>query len=255
MWHFQRIDPVQPIFPLKFVAFVGAGGKTSLIEYLAANLIRMGKTVAITTTTKIFAREPYQLLNFGDTILRRDIPMIRFGKTLEDGKLTAVEPEDIQRLGTLYDTVLIEADGAKGKPLKFPAPYEPVIPSVVEKVYVVGGLDALFQEVRDVVFRWESFHIAAGVAGDTVITPDVFLRFFSESILFKGIGAKQYTVVLNKYDTLRKKSCGSSIARELSNNIKGLNVIIASVKACSFYEVSHRNDLQKNDLRFYNKGT
>jgi probable selenium-dependent hydroxylase accessory protein YqeC len=174
MWHFQRIDPVQPIFPLKFVAFVGAGGKTSLIEYLAANLIRMGKTVAITTTTKIFAREPYQLLNNEDTILRRDIPMIRFGKTLEDGKLTAVDSEDIQRLGTLYDTVLIEADGAKGKPLKFPAPYEPVIPSVVEKVYVVGGLDALFQEVRDVVFRWESFHIAAGVAGETVITPDVF---------------------------------------------------------------------------------
>jgi probable selenium-dependent hydroxylase accessory protein YqeC len=239
MWHFQRIDPVQPIFPLKFVAFVGAGGKTSLIEYLAANLIKRGKTVAITTTTKIFAREPYQLLNNEGIQLRRDIPMIRVGKTLENGKLTAVDSEDIQRLGTFYDTVLIEADGAKGKPLKFPAPYEPVIPYVAEKVYVVGGLDALFQKVHDVVFRWKLFHIVAGVDGDTVITPDIFLSFFSESILLKGIGTKQCTVVLNKYDTLRQKSCGSNIARELSNNIKGLNVIIASVNACTFYKVNH----------------
>jgi probable selenium-dependent hydroxylase accessory protein YqeC len=239
MWHFQRIDPVQPIFPLKFVAFVGAGGKTSLIEYLAANLIKRGKTVAITTTTKIFAREPYQLLNNEGIQLRRDIPMIRVGKTLEDGKLTAVDSEDIQRLGTLYDMVLIEADGAKGKPLKFPAPYEPVIPSVAEKVYVVGGLDALFQKVHDVVFRWKLFHIVAGVDDDTVITPDIFLSFFSESILLKGIGTKQCTVVLNKYDTLGQKSCGSNIARELSNNIKGLNVIIASVNACTFYKVNH----------------
>ncbi|MGD9579033.1 MAG: hypothetical protein AB7Y74_12340, partial [Syntrophorhabdus sp.] len=63
MWYFQRIDPVQDVIPLKFIAFVGAGGKTILIEYLASNLVNKGKTVAITTTTKIFVREPYQLLN------------------------------------------------------------------------------------------------------------------------------------------------------------------------------------------------
>jgi probable selenium-dependent hydroxylase accessory protein YqeC len=255
MWHFQRIDPVQPIFPLKFVAFVGAGGKTSLIEYLAADLVRKGKTVAITTTTKIFAREPYHLLGNEGTLPRRVTPLVRIGKTLEDGKLTAVDHEDIQHLGALYDTVLIEADGAKGKPLKFPAPYEPVIPPLAEKVYVVGGLDALSRRVRDVVFRWESFHATTGVDGDTVVTPDVFLDFFSESILFKGIGSKQCTVVLNKYDTLRKRDWGINIARELSTNVKGLNVIIASVNACTFYKVHHMNDLQKNDLRFYNKGT
>jgi probable selenium-dependent hydroxylase accessory protein YqeC len=255
MWHFQRIDPVQSIVPLKFVAFVGAGGKTSLIDYLAANLTRRGKTVAITTTTKIFAREPYQLLNNEGTLLQRNIPMIRVGKTLEDGKLTAVDPEDIQRLGTLYDTVLIEADGAKGKPLKFPAPYEPVIPSVAEKIYVVAGLDALFQKMNDVVFRWELFHDSVGIDDETVITPDVFLSFFSESILLKGIGTKQCAVVLNKYDTLRQKSYGNNIARELSSNIKGISVIITSVNTCTFYKVNHTNDLQKNDLRFYNKNT
>jgi len=62
MWYFQKIDPVQSVIPFKYVAFVGAGGKTSLIEYFASRLVKEGKTVAITTTTKIFVREPYQLL-------------------------------------------------------------------------------------------------------------------------------------------------------------------------------------------------
>lgn len=255
MWHFQRIDPLQPILPVKFVAFVGAGGKTSLIEYLAGRLIRAGKTVAITTTTKIYAREPYQVIKNEDIRLKLNEPMIRVGKTLENGKLTAVDFIDIERLGTVYDTVLIEADGAKGKPLKFPAPYEPVISSLAEKVYVVSGLDALFQKVREGVFRWELFHDAAGIDGDTVITPDVFLSFFSDSILFKDIGSKKCTVFLNKYDTLRQKSWGRDIARELSGNIPGLNVIISSVSIHAFYKISLLNDLQKNSLRFYNKGT
>ena len=35
MWHIQKIDPADLIADTQYVAFVGAGGKTSLIEYLA----------------------------------------------------------------------------------------------------------------------------------------------------------------------------------------------------------------------------
>lgn len=238
MWYFQRIDPVQAVIPLKFIAFVGAGGKTSLIEYFAYNLVNKGKTVAITTTTKIFAREPYQLLNDKNDI-RNTIPLNRFGKTLENGKLTAVDTEDIQRIGELYDTVLIEADGAKHKPLKFPASYEPIIPALAETIFVVSGLDALFQKVREMVFRWELFCNATGIDGETILTRDVFLRFFSPSILLKGVDTKKCTVILNKYDALKQKRYGSIIARELTENVKGLDVIISSVKHRAFYKVSH----------------
>jgi probable selenium-dependent hydroxylase accessory protein YqeC len=239
MWHFQKIDLLQPILPRKFVAFVGAGGKTSLIEYLAERLMRVGKTVAITTTTKIYAREPYHLLKNDAAPMKWNMPFVRVGKTLEDGKLTAVDLEDILCIGALYDTVLIEADGAKNKPLKFPAPYEPVIPPVAEAVYVVSGLDAIYRKVHDAVFRWELFCNAAGVDGNTIITPDIFKSFFSESILFKGVDTKKCCVVLNKYDTLKQKRYGSDIARELLKNIKWLNVIISSVKLRTFYKISH----------------
>jgi probable selenium-dependent hydroxylase accessory protein YqeC len=238
MWHFQKIDLVQSIIPLKFVAFVGAGGKTSLIEYLASDLVSRGKTVAITTTTKICAREPYQLLN-DKRAPQNNVPLNRFGKTLENGKLTAVDTEDIQRIGDLYDIVLIEADGAKHKPLKFPAPYEPVIPAIADKILVISGLDALFHKVREVVFRRELFCNAIGIDDKTIVTTDVFLRFFSPSILLKGIDTRKCSVILNKYDTLEQKRYGRIIARKLTKNIKGLEVIISSIKHHIFYKITY----------------
>jgi len=238
MWYFQKIDPVQSVIPFKYVAFVGAGGKTSLIEYFASRLVKEGKTVAITTTTKIFVREPYQLLkNSKDQI---DVTSLnRFGRTLENGKLTAVNDEDIQRIGSSYDIVLIEADGAKHRPLKFPAPYEPVIPSVAEKIYVVSGLDALFHQVQEVVFRYELFCNIAGIDGQAVVTEDVFMNFFSPSILFKGVDTGKCTIVLNKYDVLRQRSCGGIVAKGLLKNIHGPDLIVSSINHHVFYRITH----------------
>lgn len=238
MLYFQRIDPVQSVMPLKFIAFVGAGGKTSLIEYFASSLVKKGKTVAITTTTKIFAREPYQLLH-DKKDLRNTMSFNRFGKTLENGKLTAVETEDIHRIGAFYDIVLIEADGAKHKPLKFPAPYEPVIPSIAEKIFVLSGLDALFHKVREVVFRWELFRSAVGVDDEALVTQDIFLSFFSPSILLKGVDARKCTVVLNKYDLLKQKKYGCILARDLIKNSEGYDVIISSINHNTFYRTTY----------------
>lgn len=238
MWHFQRIDPLHSILPLKYVAFVGAGGKTSLIEYLADRLTRVGKTVAITTTTKIFAREPYYVLCNDNSLSTLSPPMARFGKSLQEDKLTAVDPEDILRLGSMFDTVLIEADGAKRMPLKCPAPYEPVIPSVAEKIFVVSGLDALWQKIHEAVFRWELLRDSTGVPGDTVITPEIFISFFSESMLLKGVNMQRCCIVLNKYDALPQKKIGFDIARGLCRNMETLKIIISSINLRSFYKIS-----------------
>lgn len=240
MWHFHRIDPVQAITPLKFVAFVGAGGKTSFMEYLAERLVRAGKTVAITTTTKIYVREPYELLNNGRALLGHPAsPFMRFGKSLEGGKLTGVSFPDIYRLGATYDIVLIEADGARGKPLKFPAPHEPVIPPQTERTYVIAGLDALYGRVEDMVFRWELLPRSVGIDRKTIITPEVYLAFFSPSALLKNIDTQNCSVVLNKYDTVDRKNDGSSMARCLTRSVHGIDVVVSSVKLRTFYRIVH----------------
>src|SRR5512137_2799139 len=63
MWYFRKTNPFQSLIAGKFVTLVGAGGKTSLAEYLAREAVTRGERVVLTTTTKIWAKEPYDTID------------------------------------------------------------------------------------------------------------------------------------------------------------------------------------------------
>jgi len=240
MWIFQSTDFIRLISCQKFITFVGSGGKTSLMEYMAAELLKQGRTVAITTTTKIFVREPYLLME--NLSQRTGRPFVRIGRSIEDGKLTAIRFEDIEKLGNLYDVVLIEADGAKRKPLKFPASHEPVIPPSSEKIFVVCGLDGLFGRVDEKVFRWEDFCEATGIGEEALITPQVFLRFFSDDVLLKGVNKEKCAVIMNKYDALKSREEAIEMGKKIVGGAGIKEVIVSSVLHKVFYKIT-RNSL------------
>lgn len=238
MLRIQRIDPLSDILSKRYVAFVGAGGKTTFIEYLAAGAAQRGKRVAITTTTKIYAKEPYILTEEKGLHGRPDMPAyLRIGRSLEGGKLTGVTFDEINRLGDLFDLVLIEADGSKKLPLKYPAEYEPVIPPCSETIFVMAGLDSLSGTVREKVFRWELFCDRTGIKADEIISPDIFLRFFSRDILLKDVGERKCTIVLNKFDTLALRGNALTLARVLLNTISGGKIITSSIPFGIFYKI------------------
>jgi probable selenium-dependent hydroxylase accessory protein YqeC len=238
----QRIDPLSDILSKRYAAFVGAGGKTTFIEYLAAGATQRGKRVAITTTTKIYAKEPYILTEEKGLHDAPDIPScLRVGRSLEDGKLTGVTFDEIIRLGELFDLVLIEADGSKRLPLKYPAEYEPVIPPCSETIFVISGLDSLSGTVREKVFRWELFCERTGIKADGIIGQDMFLRFFSRDILLKGIEERPCTIVLNKFDTLTWRSNAITLARALLDRIPGGEIITSSIRFGVFYKMQKLN--------------
>ena len=219
-----------------YVSFVGAGGKTTLIEYLAAEAIRQGKRVAITTTTKIWVKEPYVLwADLGEGQARPDF--VRVGKAVADGKLTALEAGEVAELGSAYDLVLIEADGSKGKPLKYPSEYEPVIPSFSDRVIVVAGLDALSGRVDEQIFRWELFERATGVTGDTRVTPSLFLRFFENEALMKSVDREKCVIVLNKYDACAERQAVTDLAKAVLEKSGGPRLVLSSVFLETFYGV------------------
>ncbi|MCX8023219.1 MAG: selenium cofactor biosynthesis protein YqeC [Syntrophorhabdaceae bacterium] len=236
MWIFKRVDILPYLFGHKYITFVGAGGKTSFIEYIAARSFQRGKRVAITTTTKIFAKEPYILFNdkIDSNLLK---PFIRIGRTIEEGKLTSVDLKDIESLAPFYDIILIEADGAKGKPLKFPSHYEPIIPPFSDLIFVLGGLDALNGRVEDRVFRWELFKGSKGVDPKQTITEEIFMRFFEPDCLLKGVDKYKATIVLNKYDSLMLASEGIKMAKHVGEKTGIGEVMVASVKFGLFYSV------------------
>ncbi len=236
MRYLRRIDPFDSLITGKFITFVGAGGKTSLAEYLAREALKRGKRVALATTTKIWARKPFVTL---DESRWQDRPekIIRIGKTVEAGKLTGLDDAEIMEIGRGFDLVLIEGDGSKGMPLKYPAAFEPVIPVFSDKVVVVGGLDALTGQVAQNVFRWNLFADEAEVRGDDIVTPAIFSRLFEADAMMKGVSADKCAVVLNKYDICRNRRDALDIARSLYDHACCPDVILASAKLGFFYSL------------------
>ncbi len=138
------------------VSLVGGGGKTSLMFKLARELSMAGDTVLTTTTTKIF--EPSQdqtscvilsdsvknILERADGLLNKHLHLTAaVGKLPESGKLCGFRPEIIGELwhAGLFQWIIVEADGAAGKPLKAPAAHEPVIPACYKTIGGDGGFE------------------------------------------------------------------------------------------------------------------
>lgn len=235
MWLFRKTDPLEITDGARFVSFVGAGGKSTLIDHVAAGWLRRGKRVAITTTTKIRAQEPYTVFD-REVLGKGRLPdFLKVGKTVEDGKLTGLEEREVWELSQHYDLVLIEADGSKGKPLKYPAEYEPVIPPFSDLVLVVAGLDAISHSVDEVVFRRELFTKETGVPGDARLSEELFLAFFDPDILLKGVELEKCVIVLNKYDACAQQGAVTDIAKLASRVADNAPVLISSVKFNIFY--------------------
>lgn len=235
MWYLERIDPLPSLLGENFISFVGAGGKTSLAEYIGQAAAAGGKRVVMTTTTRIWAKVPY--VRFDDRGLEKDGKggrFVRMGKSVDQGKLTALGAGEVAALGEEYDLVLVEADGAKGQPLKFPAAHEPVIPPCSGCVVVVAGLDALGRTIAEAVFRPEQFSRASGLPLEVEITTAVFLRLFEGDGLMKGVDRARCVVVLNKYDACADRESVPGLAGAVSRQTGG-RVIVASVRRGEFY--------------------
>ena len=212
------------------VSLVGAGGKTSLMFRLARELSEEGDRVLTTTTTRMYApaadQSPgYILAPTAEEILDRAAPFMRklrhvtaaAGPLGEQGKLSGLAPEVIDRLQTsrVFDWIIVEADGAAGRPLKMPAVHEPVIPSCTGWLVGTVGLSALGQPSTDQwVFRPEQFARITGLAaGATVSEEAVAAALGHAQGILKGapIGCR-CLAFLNQADVPGGRAAGFRIA-------------------------------------------
>lgn len=202
------------------IALVGAGGKTTLMYYLAQQFCRRGYKTAVTTTTHIFRPEQgamcHTLMECRARWDRQEYAVL--GREVDNGKLGAPEKEQLQQLLEQADQLLVEADGAKRMACKVPAAHEPVIPPQADIVIGVVGLDVLGQSIRAACFRPAETAALLGCDVDHRLTPaDLVTILQSEKGTRKNVGDRAYYMVLNKCDDAARRQQGEQMLRQLGN--------------------------------------
>jgi probable selenium-dependent hydroxylase accessory protein YqeC len=182
------------------LAIVGAGGKTTAMYRLAAELAGRGLRVACTTTTRIFPPKPHQaslilaennerLLDECQDAASQDHPVC-LAWAVDGGKLMGLTPDFIHNLmdAGIFDWILVEADGARCLPLKAPAAHEPVIPARSSHVLAVAGLTAISGPLDEKhVCRSARFAELGGLAPGARVTPAAVARVCAHPEgMFKG---------------------------------------------------------------------
>ena len=156
------------------IAVVGSGGKTTRIHKLTEKYRNQGKKVFVTTTTHMY-EEPECILsgNVEEIVEKLNIcGYCMAGLPAKDGKIKALPYETYEAVCEYADVVLVEADGSKGKPVKFPAEHEPMIPANVNEIHIVTGLCAVGKPLKEVCHRKELVQECLGVSEDTILTKE-----------------------------------------------------------------------------------
>lgn len=138
------------------IAIVGAGGKTTLVKKLADQYKEQGKCVFITTSTHMMIENDTLLTDDPKIIIEalKDRKCVMAGQKMGE-KIGPLSPETYKEVCEYADIVLIEADGSRHMPLKYPRADEPVIYDNVDEIIIVCGLHALGGQMKDTVQRLE----------------------------------------------------------------------------------------------------
>ncbi|MDO9085843.1 MAG: selenium cofactor biosynthesis protein YqeC [Anaerolineaceae bacterium] len=173
------------------IAWVGAGGKTSLIFSIARELF--SQKCVITTSTKMALEEitksdqAIKVSSFKELYFESLSGVCLLYKDLADDDKSKITGLDAQHLETLSQSMkineiplLIEADGSKRKSLKFPGIHEPNIPEFVNKVCVVAGLSVIGKPLSDQDFhRPNEIAQALGISLGDIFTADHLFKILT----------------------------------------------------------------------------
>lgn len=154
----------------KIVAVVGAGGKTTYIRKKAKEYVHQGKKVFVTTTTHMMKETDTLVSDDAEEIIKRltEQNFVMAGRDCGE-KIQTLSAETYEKVCAYANVVLVEADGSKHMPIKFPAGHEPVIPENVNQIVVNCGLHALGKPLGEVAHRLELVKECLGAADTTLV--------------------------------------------------------------------------------------
>jgi probable selenium-dependent hydroxylase accessory protein YqeC len=218
------------------ISLVGAGGKTALMFRLARELSRQGAAVLSTTTTKIYTpnRKQSSIVMIAESaralaiearkILKRN-PHISAGRRLIpfQNKLKGFPPETIDAIwqSGVFRWIVVEADGAAGKPVKAPAEHEPVIAPSTKWIIGIVSLKALGKPLTERwAFRPQLVSNITGLDLGASITESAIAEVLTSATgMMKGFPAQaKRFAFLNQAESQERLAAGRRIAKLINSH-------------------------------------
>ena len=246
------------IRPGEVAAFVGAGGKTTAIWRVQAELVAKGGCAIVTTTTKVMEpllprdgalmlvarpdvartadlldRAPRLVLaarRLGNPVPAHADHPVRSRPFKLDGLPSETLDELVEHLPGV--TWLVEADGAKGCGIKLHAAHEPVIPHRATTIVVMAHLDVLGQPLdATTVHRVGDATRLLGVQVGTPLTPALFARVLCDETSLKGVPERARVVALLTQRTVLHPAALALANLLLQGQARYNHVVIAALRA------------------------
>jgi probable selenium-dependent hydroxylase accessory protein YqeC len=215
------------------ISLVGAGGKTALMFRLAGELSRQGAAVLTTTTTKIYlpTRDQSSIVIVAEsskTVLKQARTLLKHHRHISAGsrrlqfqnKLKGFPPhviDDIWQSG-IFRWIIVESDGAAGRPVKAPAAHEPVIPKCSKWVVGIVGLQAVGKPLTAKwAFRPQRVSQITGLAAGSIMTEAAIadLLLDEDGVLKNAPAGAIRLAFLNQADSPDRLESGRKIAPAL----------------------------------------
>lgn len=223
----------------EIITVVGAGGKTSFINYFA-DFYRDKLKVLLTTTTKIYVPSDYD--NIILTIDGTAIPSICHGVTVcgsyinNENKVVGINSSILDEIVDKFDLVLIEGDGSKRKRLKGWNDGEPVVYHKSTKTIGILDITSFGMNINEEnIHRLDIFKKIASVdtynisSNSTVSLENLKNIVLNPNGLFKNYSGKR-VLFINKVENGKYKNLAIKLIKNIKEYESEIEIFYGSIK-------------------------
>lgn len=215
---------------------VGAGGKTSFINFIA-NFYKNKFNILLTTTTKIYIPSDIQ---YNDIIMIEDnIAKIKnnkkgviiVGKYInKENKIIGLDSKQLDSLSCNFDITLIEGDGSKKKKLKGWNDTEPVVYKNTTKTIGILDITSLGMKIDNInIHRVEEFEKITENSTGLVDIYDLNEVVVNPKGLFKNAVGEKY-LFINKVENKEYEYKAKELINIIKKNVDDVIIFYGSIK-------------------------